>query len=104
MAIKPPRLFIREFLNIPPNFSLAAAFARVDRDGYPELKLSDCGRTVTFDLYGGGDTTCYANSQMGWDNTFHKLDTIISTVHALRVELTKQARKGGWEDPKRSKP
>jgi hypothetical protein len=103
MAVKPPKLFVREFLNIPPHYSLAAAFARIDRNGYPELKLSDCGHIVSFDLYGDSGDACDEDGQREYDNTFHKLDTIISTVQSLRNELAKQARKQGWQDPKRVK-
>ena len=90
-----PKFFVRRFLNKDPYHSLAAITASIDRNGYPELRLSDCRESICFSLAGGMDV-----GEEEWDNTFYKLDTIVEIVRQLRSALAKEARKEGWKEKK----
>lgn len=92
--VKPPKMFIRKFLNKDPHYSLAAIVARIDRYDCPELRLSDCNHEVSFDLSSGENVR-----PEEWENTLYKLNTIIEVVSALRDRLARQAKKDGWVKP-----
>jgi hypothetical protein len=96
--VKPPKFFIRRFLNKDPHYSVAAIVAKIDRYGDTELRISDCNNSISLSLHGGDH-----NREDEWDNNMYKLDTIVEVVQALRNQIAKQARKDGWVEPKRRK-
>jgi len=85
--------FTRRFLNRPGFDSVGAIYAKIDKDGYTELKIADCHRDINFDLTpytsDGGDEF--------FKNTLFKLSLMESTIRNLRLALIKKAKKDGWE-------
>lgn len=84
--------YTRKFLNRPGFDSVAAVFAVLNRDGYPEFKISDCHRDISLDLSNydvEGDTAYF-------ENCLFKLEMIERAAHGLRLAMMRSAKKKGY--------
>ena len=74
----------RVFLNRPSQNSVAAIYAVCEKDQV-DLILSDCNKTVSFDVGG------YASEDR--ENTLYKVDTMIEVLTEFRDAITKRFAK-----------
>jgi hypothetical protein len=95
--------YAREFLNLPRHGASAHVIAEVAEEKHGEewweeitLVIGDCNRITSFDL---------STEEQARENTFHKLDQLISVLQGLRdavVELAAERgkrRSSGQGDP-----
>jgi beta-phosphoglucomutase-like phosphatase (HAD superfamily) len=88
--------YAREFLNLPRHGASAHVIAEVAEEKQGDewweeitLVIADCNRITSFDL---------TTEEHGRENTFHKLDRLISVLQGLReaiAQLTAERAKRG---------
>jgi len=83
--------YVREFINSPGFDTVGSILATINRQGYPNLVISDCNRSIQLSLSGYED-----GYRDDFENTIKKLDLIASTINNLKKEVVKQARRKGY--------
>jgi hypothetical protein len=90
--------YAREFLNLPRHGASAHVIAEVTEEKQGEewwegitLLIADCNRVTSFDL---------TTEEIGRDNTFYKLDRLISVLQGVRDAISLLAAE---RDKRRSK-
>lgn len=79
----------RALLNLPGHHSTAAIVAEIQPGtSFSYINISDCSRQISIE--------CPTGDEDDFENTMHKVNTMIDVLSSYRRALKAEGRKKGW--------